>query len=66
MPFSNLYTIFMVPARVFTSSLHAIRYDDGIKGAELKGAEMQDVLFLATVLAFFAVAAGYTYGCDRL
>ena len=27
---------------------------------------MQDVLFVAAVLAFFALAVGYTYGCDRL
>jgi len=27
---------------------------------------MQDVLFLATTLVFFAIAIGYTYGCGRL
>lgn len=27
---------------------------------------MQDVLFLATTLAFFVLVIGYTYGCDRL
>jgi len=27
---------------------------------------MQDFLFLGAVLIFFAIAAGYTYGCDRL
>ncbi len=27
---------------------------------------MQDFLFLGTVLVFFAIAVGYTYGCDRL
>ncbi len=27
---------------------------------------MQDFLFLGAVIAFFAIAVGYTYGCDRL
>ena len=27
---------------------------------------MQDFLFLATVLVFFVITIGYTYGCDRL
>jgi len=27
---------------------------------------MQDFLFLGTVLIFFVIAIGYTYGCDRL
>jgi len=27
---------------------------------------MQDFLFLATTVAFFVIAIGYTYGCDRL
>jgi len=27
---------------------------------------MQDFLFLGTVLVFFVIAIGYTYGCDRL
>jgi len=27
---------------------------------------MLDFLFLATTVAFFAIAIGYTYGCDRL
>ena len=27
---------------------------------------MQDFLFLGTVLVFFVVAVGYTYGCDKL
>ena len=31
-----------------------------------EAAEMQDFLFLATTLVFFAIAIGYTYGCDRL
>lgn len=31
-----------------------------------KEAVMQDFLFLGTVLVFFVVAIGYTYGCARL
>jgi len=27
---------------------------------------MQDFLVLGAVIVFFAIAAGYTYGCDRL
>ena len=28
--------------------------------------DMEDFWFLATTLAFFVIAIGYTYGCDRL
>jgi hypothetical protein len=27
---------------------------------------MQDILFLLTTLVFFAIAVGYTHGCDQL
>lgn len=28
--------------------------------------DMQDFLFLGTVLVFFVIAIGYTYGCAKL
>jgi len=37
-----------------------------VPSARTKEAVMQDFLFLGAVLIFFAIAVGYTYGCDRL
>ena len=32
----------------------------------MKERQMQDFWFLAVTFAFFAIAVGYTYGCDKL
>lgn len=34
--------------------------------AATRGITMMDVLMLALVAAFFALAIGYTYACERL
>lgn len=54
----NLYFIFPLLYKFFTRNQ--------VPSSSAKETLMQDFLFLGTVVVFFVIAVGYTYGCDRL
>ncbi len=67
--FLRVAEIFILSLSRPPGSLHLLyTKSDRIKmsGNEAEEAVMQDFLFLGTVLVFFVIAIGYTYGCDRL
>ena len=60
---------FTKPLYSLPPSLHRLYMQSDTIGSgrdKAQEASMQDFWFLAITLAFFALALGYTHGCDRL